>query len=163
MRTSVAAISLLAAVACSSSLEHSGGVPRLEATSETVGVEGLWLGMSHQAAEQALGSALPIQEEFAEACGTGYSKARVAGHRVTIQWADNPPREIESIFVNVPTKNIGTALEGLLAGADSHLERCPADSPAAPHCFRHRRGMVVYGDPGAPSPGIWLSLQDCTD
>ena len=138
-------------------------VPRLEATSETVGVGGLWLGMSHQAAERALGSGLPIREGFAEACGSGHSDARLEGHRVTIQWADDPPREIESIFVSIPAQKIGSAMERMSAGAGNHIDRCPADAPAAPNCLRHRKDMVVYGDPDPPSPGIWLSLEDCTD
>ena len=163
MRISVAAIFLLAAGACSSSLERMRVAPGLVATSETVGVEGLWLGMSHEAAEQALGSSLPIREGFSEACGSGHSEALLEGHRLTIQWADDPPREIESIFVSVAAKKIESAMAALSAGAGNHLDRCPADSPAAPHCIRHRKDMVVYGDPDPPSPGIWLSLEDCTD
>jgi hypothetical protein len=163
MRTSVVAIVLLAGVACSSPHEHPRAVPRLEATSDTVGVEGLWLGMSHQAAEHALDSALPIHEEFAETCGSGYSNTQLAGQRVTIQWADDPTRAIESIFVSLPAEHIESALEGLSGRAGNHLERCPTGSPAAPYCFRHRKDMVVYADLDPPSPGVWLSLEDCTD
>ena len=163
MRTSVAAIVLLAGVGCSSPHERPSGAPIIEATTDSLGVEGLWLGMSHKAAESALGASLPIRDAFTQACGSGYSDTQLAGHRVTIQWADDSPREIESVFVSLPPQRIGPALERLSAAAVNDLERCPANSPAAPYCYRHPNGMVVYGDPSPPRPGIRLSVEDCTD
>jgi hypothetical protein len=163
MRISVAVIILLAAVACSSPHERPIEALRMEATTDSVGLDGVWLGMPHKAAQNALGASLPIRDAFTEACGSGYSDTQLAGHRVTIQWADDPPRQIESIFVSLPPQRIGPALERLSAAAGNNVGRCPADSPAAPYCFRHPNGMVVYGDLGPPRAGIRLSVEDCTD
>jgi hypothetical protein len=162
MRAILSAL-VLAATACSSVPEHQGRLPTFEANAESVGVGGLWLGMPHRTAEQTLGSALPIREGFAEACGSGHSEVTISGRRVTVQWADNSPREIESIFVSLPAQAFERSFENLSTRAGSYLNRCGVGSPTAPHCFQHRGNMVVYGDPDLPQPGIWLSLEDCTD
>ena len=163
MRNSVVALFIAGTMACSPLRTSSQRLPEFDATAESLGVEGLWLGMSHATAVRTLGVPLPIREGWSDACGTGSTEVSISGRPIEIQWADNPPREIESIFVSLPADAVHNALQDLTRHVGRYISLCSANPAALAQCFEHPKGMVIYGSTQAPQPGVWVSMEDCTD
>jgi len=140
-------------------------VAALESTDKSVGWAHLHIGMAHAKAQRVLGRELPIDEsETSPACGSGQTRTIIGEHVVSIQWADEGSREIESLFVHMAASDIAKVAPHLRESLGANVTPCEhVDTLQVLACFVHPAGVVIWADSQEPEPGLRIILEDCTD
>jgi hypothetical protein len=152
-------------LACTHVVPASDPWAAFAANERSVGFGNLWVGMSHSDAERALARTLTIEDDsYSDACGSGRSTIEVAGAMVSIQWADEQPREIEAMFVKLPVQEVAGSRKVLARAFGRWVSSCDsATSDNLAACFRHPRALLVLAETAPEWPGVRLIMEDCTD
>ena len=156
---------ILAPIFAACSHARPDALAMFAANERSLGFGGLWIGMSHADAERALMRKLPIGNDlFSDACGQGRSDVTLFGTTVSVQWADEEPREIEALYIGLSRSDVTSARTALSKSLGSWVDSCDTDPLShLAACFRHAAGILLLAETTPQGPGVRLIMEDCTD